>query len=167
MANCMYCNAEIPDGSTFCGACGKKQVKIYTQTFQRKNMSEDQFIDEINQWFAKYPKVANVKGKFQTHHSIGLLVNKYVLDSFTIEYELFTNPNENQYSIVKLSATNLVKTSTDTLLSKWQQKNPEAQVLSRTGGVNQRGSTGSLILGGIGAVNKTQLYLFYKFKKEI
>jgi len=166
MANCMYCSAEIPESSTFCPKCGKKQVKIYTQTFQRGKMTEDQFVDQINRWFAQYPHVANVKGKFLLHHAGGLMVNKYVLDAFAIEYEVFSGVNDNQYGVVKLSTTGLMKTTTDALLAKWQQNNPGAKVLSRDGGVNQRGDAGSLALGGIGAVNKTQLYVFFKFNRE-
>lgn len=166
MANCMYCKAEIPEGSTFCPQCGKKQVQIYTRTFRRENMSEDQFIEQINQWFAQYPKIANVKGRFLTNSKFGVMVNKYTLDAFAIEYELFKGDNENQYALVALSTTALIKTPTDTLLNKWKQSNPGAVVLSRDGGVHQCGQRGSLILGGIGAVNKTQLYVFFKFNRE-
>ncbi len=165
MANCMYCGIEIPEGSTFCPKCGKKQVKVYTQTFQRGKMTEDQFIDQINQWFAMYPHVAKVKGKFLLHNATGLMVNKYVLDAFAIEYELFSGTNDNQYAVVKLCTTGLAKTTTDALLYQWQQSNPGAKILTRDGGVNQRGQAGSLALGGIGAVNKTQLYVFFKFNR--
>ena len=63
MANCLYCKGEIGDDMQFCPLCGKKQVMVYTQTFQRGNMSEDEFIRKINEWFAAYPTVANVKGR--------------------------------------------------------------------------------------------------------
>lgn len=166
MAFCMYCGAQIQDGSQFCSACGKKQVKVYTQTFTRGNMSEDQFIQQINQWFATYPHVANVKGKFMLNHGFGFAVNKYVIDAFSIEYELFKGENENQYAVVMLQNTGIVKTTTDTLLARWKEANPGAVVISRDGGVNQRGSAGSLALGGFGATNKTQLYVFFKFKRD-
>ena len=161
----MYCSAELPQNSTFCPKCGKKQVKRYTQTFQRGKMSEDEFVNQINQWFAGNPKVANVKGKFLIRHAGGMMVNKYVLDAFAIEFEVFTGTNDNQYAVTNLSTTGLAKTTTDALLYKWQQNNPGAKVLTRDGGINQRGRTGSLALGGIGAVNKTQLYVFFKFNR--
>ena len=166
MAYCISCGAEIPQNSTFCPRCGTKQVRVYTQTFRRENMSEDDFINQINYWFAQYPHVANVKGKFLVRSGIGVMVNKYVLDAFAIEYELLSGTNKNQYGVVKLQTTGLVKTSTDTLLAQWRQANPNAVILARDGGVNQRGSTGSLLLGGVGAVNKTQLYLFFKFDRN-
>lgn len=166
MAFCMYCGAQIPDASPFCSQCGKKQVKVYTQTFTRGKMSEDDFIAQINQWFATYPNVANVKGKFMLNHSYGLAVNKYVLDAFAIEYELFKGNNENQYAVTKLQNVGMVKTTTDTLLSRWKEANPGAIVLSRDGGINQRGTTSSLALGGFGATNKTQLYVFFKYKRS-
>ena len=166
MAYCISCGAEIPQNSAFCPRCGTKQVRVYTQTFRRENMSEDDFINQINYWFAQYPHVANVKGKFLVRSGIGVMVNKYVLDAFAIEYELLSGTNENQYGVVKLQTTGLVKTSTDALLAQWRQANPNAVILARDGGVNQRGSSGSLLLGGVGAVNKTQLYVFFKFKRN-
>ena len=165
MAFCIYCGGEIPQDSAFCSKCGKKQVKVYQQTFRRENMSEDQFIDQINRWFAQYPHVANVKGKFLVHHSVGLMVNKYVLDALAIEYELLSGTNQNQYAVVSLESTGLVKTKTDALLARWREQNPDAVVVAREGGVNQRGSTGSLVLGGVGAMNKTQLYVLFKVKR--
>jgi hypothetical protein len=128
-------------------------------------MSEAQFIEAINQWFAKYPRVANVKGSFKLGNGLGLMVNKYTLDALSIEYELFNTENTNQYAVVALHNTNLIKTSTDQLLAKWKAANPQATVIARNGGTNQRGSTGSLVLGGIGAVNKTQLYVLFKFPR--
>ena len=166
MAFCMYCGAEITENSTFCSSCGKKQVTKYHQTFQRGNLSEEAFIDQINQWFAQYPQVANVKGQFLLKHGVGLMVNKYVLDAFAIEYEVFGGTNENQYGVTMLTTTGLVKTTTDELLAQWLAANPGAKIVSRNGGVNQRGQTGSLILGGIGAMNKTQLYVLFKFNRK-
>ena len=165
MAVCIYCGAQIPQDSIFCGKCGKKQVRVYQQTFRRDKMSEAQFIEKINRWFAQYPHVANVKGKFLVHHSVGLMVNKYVLDALAIEYELLSGTNQNQYGVIKLESTGLVKTRTDALLARWKQSNPNAVIVAREGGVNQRGTTGSLVLGGLGAVNKTQLYLLFKFPR--
>ena len=165
MANCMYCGIEIPEGSAFCPKCGKKQAKVYSQTFQRGKMTEEEFFNQINQWFAMYPHVANVKGEFLIHDKTGLFVNKYVVDAFAIQYELLSGTNENQYGVVKLSTVGLAKTTTDALLHQWQQANPGAKILSRRGGVNQRGQAGRLALGGIGAVNNTQLYVFFKFNR--
>ena len=158
----MYCNAEIADGSTFCSHCGKKQTNIYTQTFCREKMSEDQFVEKINEWFAQYPQVANVKGEFLTGDGYGLMVNKYVLNGLSIQYEVINGVNQYQYGVVNLSRFGVIKTSTETLLTEWKQKNPNAIVLKTSGGTHQRGGTTSLFLGGIGAANKTQLYVFFK-----
>lgn len=166
MAFCMHCGGQIEDKSTFCNHCGKKQVVTYTQTFRRGDMTEEQFIQSINQWFAQYPHVANVKGEFLTHHGVGLFVNKYVLDAFAIEYELLSGNNTKQYAVVNLDRAGLYNKSTDALLENWKQANPGAIILKRSGGVNQRGSTGSLLIGGLGAVNHTQLYLFFKFDRK-
>lgn len=166
MAFCVHCGTQLPDNSVFCTQCGKKQTPVYHQTFRRENLSEDQFIAKINWWFAQYPQVANVKGEFLTHNGIGVFVNKYVLDAFSIEYELLDGVNTNQYAVALLDQSALYEKTTDSLLNQWKAQNPGAVLLKRHGGTHQRGSTGSLLLGGIGAVNRTQLYVFYKFNRE-
>lgn len=166
MATCMYCSHPIPDGSTFCPDCGKKQVKVYQQTFRREKMSEDEFIARINQWFAAYPRVANVKGEFLLQHAEGMLVGKYRLDAFAIEYELLDSDNINQYGVVALEKFGFIRTDTDKLINEWRANNPGATILKQAGGTHLRGQSGSLALGGFGANNKTQSYLFFKFNRQ-
>lgn len=166
MAQCMYCQGEIAEGSSFCNHCGKKQVKVYTQTFRREGLSEDVFIQKINEWFQAYPQVANVKGKFLLSSHVGMFVNKYRMDALAIEYEVLNGHNTNQYAVVSLSKTGLIKLETDRVLAQWQQNNPGATVINTSGGVHQRGDSGSLIIGGFGAVNKTQLYVLFKYDRN-
>ena len=166
MAACMFCQAELPDGAAFCPACGKKQVTRYTQTFRRGNMKEEDFINQINAWFAQYPQVANVKGEFLLSHGVGMLVNKYVFDALSIEYEVLSGTNTNQYAVVQLSDFGFTRKETSDLLSTWKAANPGATVVRTAGGVNQRGSTGSLLIGGFGAKNKAQLYVLFKFNRH-
>ncbi len=166
MAKCMYCAAEITDDSVFCSSCGKKQVTVYKQVFHRGKMSEDDFIARINEWFASYPKVANVKAQFNLEEKIGLLVNKYILNDLAIEYELLKGNNENQYAVINLSNFALYKKSTDNVLEDWKKANPSAIIVSRSGGTHSRGDAGSLFLNGIGARNQTQLYLLFKFNRK-
>lgn len=166
MAFCMHCGAEIADGSKFCNSCGKKQTMRYNQTFRRENLSEEEFIERINAWFAQYSQVANVQAEMQLGHGVGMLVNKYVLNAVSIEYEVFKGENTNQYAMVQLSKFGLTRTDTDRLLEQWKQANPGATIVRTAGGVHQRGDTGSLMLGGVGASNKTQLYVLFKFDRK-
>lgn len=166
MKNCIYCGHEIPSDHKFCGKCGKEQVKKYTQTFRRINISESEFIEKINRWFASYPNVANVKGEFLLNHSFGMLVNKYTLDALSIEYELFKGENENQYAVVDLTKFGFTRTDSKDLLAQWQSVNPNATIVTYSGGHNARGSSGSLALGGFGATNNTQLYVLFKFNRK-
>lgn len=166
MAACLFCQAELPENAAFCPACGKKQVVRYTQTFRRGSMKEEDFIAQINAWFAQYPQVANVKGEFLLGHGVGLLVNKYTLDALSIEYEVFSGQNTNQYAVVQLSEFGFTHKETADLLAKWKAANPAATVIRTAGGVNQRGSTGSLMMGGLGAKNKAQLYVLFKFDRK-
>lgn len=166
MAQCMFCSTELTDGAVFCHACGKKQVKIYQQTFQRGNMNEETFIANVNQWFATYPRVANVKAQIHLRSAGGLMVNKYKLEAVSIEYELLNGNNINQYALVSLSKFGLTCTNTDTLVNQWRAQNPGATVIARNGGVHQRGQSGSLALGGFGASNNTQVYLLFKYNRQ-
>ncbi len=162
---CLHCGAALQKDSVFCSACGKKQVTRYQQTFYRGNMKEDELIDQINNWFAQYPQVANVKGKFMLQHKPGLLANKYVLEAFAIDYEVLNGQNKNRYGVVRLAKLGLARTDTDELLALWKQQNPNTTVINSQGGINQRGTEGSLALGGLGATNNTQLYVFFKFDR--
>ena len=167
MAFCIHCGFEIADGSAFCNACGKKQVLRYNQTFQRGDMSEDEFIDRINAWFAQYPNVANVKAEMLLGRGFGMMVNKYVLNALSIEYEVFKGENNNQYALVQLSKFGFTCTETDQLLAQWKAANPGATVVRTAGGVHQRGDAGSLAFNGFGASNKTQLYVFFKYDRKL
>lgn len=166
MAICIHCKAEIPDGSTFCLHCGKKQVHRYSQVFRRGEMSEDEFIYRINDWFARYPHVANVRGKFFLEHGFGILVNSYVMNALAIEYEVFSGPCDNQYGVAKLDDLDLVHCSPQELLAKWRQANPDVHIVDYRGGSHHRGHMLSFCLNGVGAMNKTQLYVLYKIKRS-
>lgn len=166
MAKCLYCNAEIPEGSAFCTACGKKQVEKYKKVFTKGSMTEDEMIDQINQWFANNPRVANVSASISLKSGFGLLTNKYILDTVSVEYELFKDNNLNQYAMLNLNKFGLVGTTTDKMLEDWKKKNPGAKVVARNGGRNARGQTGSLMLGGLGASNRTQLYIIFKYNRK-
>ncbi len=166
MAACMFCHAELPENATFCPACGKKQVVRYTQTFHRGNMNEEEFINQINAWFAQYSHVANVKGEFLLGQGLGLMVNKYTFDALSIEYEVFSGENTNQYAVIQLTDFGFTHKNTSDMLAQWKSANPGATVIRTAGGVHQRGSAGSLVLGGFGANNKAQLYVLFKFDRK-
>ena len=107
--NCIKCGREIGDKDSFCPGCGAKQVVTYKEVFVRNGISEKDFIANINKWFQWHPKAANITCKFGMDTAIGLLANKYELNQFVIEYELFEKDNENQYGLVKEENTALIK----------------------------------------------------------
>ncbi len=163
---CKKCGKEINEGSAFCPLCGAKQVDIYTKVFKRGGMSENDFINSINTWFQQNPKVANVKGKFDTDTSIGLLANKYQLNSFTVEYELFNNDNLNQYALVKEECYNVVSKKTKDYVEDWKKSHPNFKVVNWQGGTHSRGQTGAFLIGGFGAANRLNVYILYKFARK-
>ena len=163
---CKNCGKEINEASAFCPLCGAKQVDIYTKVFTRNGLSEDEFIKNINKWFQLNPKIANVKCKFETDTSIGLLANKYQLNTFTVEYELFEKNNINQYALTKEECYNVVSKKTKDFVEEWKQSHPNVKVVNWQGGTHSRGQTGTFLIGGFGAANRLNVYLFYKFARK-
>ncbi len=163
---CIHCGKSIEADASFCSCCGKKQVKQYRQSFWRDGANEDDFIEKLNEWFASYPAVSNVKCTFELRSGIGIMVNKSVLEAVHIEYELLNGINLYQYAIVQLSHFGLYKKRSSSILEDWKANNPGAIVIATDGATHQRGQTSSLMLGGIGATNKTQLYVMFKFNRH-
>lgn len=164
--NCKKCGKEINDGSAFCPLCGAKQVEIYTKVFTRNGLSENDFINNINKWFQLNPKIANVKCKFDADTSIGLLANKYQLNTFTVDYELFQNNNLNQYALTKEECYNIVSKKTKDYVEDWKKSHPNATVVNWLGGTHSRGKTGSFLIGGFGAANRLNVYICFKFPRN-
>ena len=163
---CKNCGKELKDGDTFCSGCGTKQVEIYKEVFVRKGISEKDFIDNINKWFQLHPKAANIKCTFGMDTAIGLLANKYQLNQFVIEYELFEKDNENQYALVKEESIALVKKNIREYVGEWQAKHPNTKIVKWEGGTHSRGQTASHLLGGFGARNRLGVYIFFKFPRK-
>lgn len=163
---CYKCGTSLPEGCVFCPECGTKQVKVYTQIFNRENEKEDLFIDSINTWLMNNPNLFNAQCDFKTRSGYGMLVNRYFLDAVAIRYELSEKTNENQYALLSLEHFGLIKKSTDQLLEEWIKVNPNTTIVNKIGGVHTRGNAGSNLVNDIGSSNKTQLYLFMKFNRN-
>ena len=134
--------------------------------FERGGLSEKDFIDHINCWFQGHPKAANIHGRFEMDSSIGLLANKYSLNKFTIEYELFSGDNNYQYALVKEDVTNLSHHKTRDFVEQWKAQRPQVKVINWEGGTHSRGHTSSFLLGGLGAANRMNVYILFKFLRK-
>lgn len=163
---CKQCGKEINNGDAFCSGCGAKQTNTYKEVFVRNGLPEADFIANINKWFQWHPNVANVKCNFGIDSSLGLMANKYVLNQFVIEYELYENQNTMQYGLVKEENTALMKKDIKGFIGDWQASRPNVKIVNWQGGTHQRGQVGSLVLGGIGAVNRMNAYIFFKFPRS-
>lgn len=164
--NCIKCGKEIAENSTFCSVCGAKQVKIYKEIFERGNLSEQEFINNINKWFQWHPKAKNIKVHFETGSAFGLFVNQTRLNELVIEYELGEDENPYQYGLVREAQVGLLPKNIKQYMVSWQQKHPQSEVLNWAGGTNARGRTSSMILGGIGAVNKMTVFILIRFRRN-
>jgi len=163
---CKSCGKEIGNDSKFCPLCGAKQVTVYRQDFVRNGLSEESFIESINQWLRENPKAANIKATIEIDTGFGLLANKYQLNRFTVNYELFRNENTNQYALVKEESLGLINKSAKEFVEEWKQSHPDWKVVTWRGGTHARGSSASLLLNGIGARNRTEAYILYKFPRK-
>ena len=163
---CVFCGKEIDSKNRFCSYCGKNQVKTYTQVFRRETVNTKEFINTINKWLADNPRIANVKCKMETNTGYGAIVNHYNLEEVKFEFELFNSINQNQYALTELSSLNLYTKSTDALIAEWKKVNPEAKVINTAGGTHSRSKNGSFTPNGVGATNKTQLFVFFKFDRN-
>jgi len=160
---CSQCGREIGENDTFCPGCGKKQVTTYKEVFVRNGLSEQDFIANINKWFQWHPKAANIRCHFGLDTAIGLMANKYQLNQFVIEYELFEKNNTMQYGLVKEENTALMKKDAKEYLGAWQRSHPNVKIVNWQGGTHSRGQAGSHLIGGLGAANRLNLYIFFKF----
>jgi hypothetical protein len=163
---CKKCGKELNENDIFCSGCGAKQVNIYKEVFVRNGISEKDFIANINKWFQWHPKAANITCKFTMDTAIGLLANKYTLNQFVIEYELFEHDNENQYALVKEEAIALVAKKTREFVDEWKQSHPNVKVVDWEGGTHARGYTVSHLMGGFGARNRLNIYILFKFPRN-
>lgn len=163
---CIYCGNEITPGSEYCSHCGKKQVKTYTKIFNRQNMSNEEFINMINTWLASNDRVANVECEMMTNTGYGFLVNKYFLDSVALKFEVFKNPNKNQYALTSISKFGFRRTSTTDIINEWKLHNPTAKIIKTAGGTTMRGDQGVELINGVGARNNAQLFVLFKIPRE-
>lgn len=166
MAACIYCGAQISDTAVFCEKCGRKQVKVYSVTFTRRSIPEEQFLNDINRWFAENPYAVNLKCKFHTDSCLGAFVNKVVLNSFSVEYEKSREKNPNQYAITQVKSLDLYARKPVEIFNEWKKAHPNTILLDQHTMHNMRGHCTSLAFGGIGATNLTQMYLLYSFPRE-
>ena len=164
--NCKKCGRELTQNDTFCPGCGEKQVTTYKEVFVRNGISEQDFINNINRWFQLHPKAANITCKFGMDTAIGLLANKYELNQFVIEYELFEHNNENQYGLVKEETIALMKKSSKEFMGEWKQSHPNVKVVNWEGGTHSRGHLVSHMIGGFGARNRMNVYILFKFPRS-
>ena len=163
---CKKCGKEIGNNDAFCPGCGTKQAPTYKEVFVRNGIPEQDFIANINKWFQWHPKAANITCRFVLDTAICLLANKYDLNTFEIEYELFKNDNENQYGLVKEETVALVASKTRDFVEGWKQSHPNVKVVDWSGGIHSRGSTASHLMGGFGARNRMNVYILFKFPRN-
>ena len=166
MKYCTKCGNELNDNDTVCSKCNTEQSNRHIEVFKRNGLSEKDFIDNINRWFEHHPNVAKVTCTFDANTTIGLATNHYVLNEFTIEYELFKNRNTNQYALVKEEKFGMVQKSVKDFVGQWKEEHPNATVVNYKGSTHTRGHVGSFLLKGLGGVNRTEAYILYRYKRD-
>ena len=144
-----------------CPAAPLAPAQGLTMVFDQKSygMSEDKLIDAVNQWLAASPQLGNVSCEVVIDSRLGISVNKYSLRSVTFRYDILQGANTHQYALVPLQNFGIFLKHSTALLAKWKSANPNATVIYKAGGSNQRWS------GNGGVMSRSQLYIFFKFPR--
>ncbi len=133
-------------------------------TFYVNNMDQQQFINYVNNWFYSNIKVSKLFTSTRT--KFGLLTNKSDLSDLTVIYDQGSSYN-NLYGLDYNEKFALMKISMASMVENWKQVNPHLQAVTYTYSYHGRGQSGSLWLNGIGARNRSQLWLIYKVPQNI
>ena len=162
---CIRCGREIRDIDRFCSKCGAKQTFEGTRLFHRNRKSEEEFINEINQWIESDRRIAILKCAFRFETDIGLFANKSILNIVGIEYEIMGSENSCGYRLVKEEKYALIRNNMDSFIKKWRQNNPGRVVVAWNAAQHSRGSSSSVFFGGIGACNRLNAFILYKYDR--
>lgn len=167
---CIYCGAEIQVGSTYCSKCGKKQTTMYYKCFDSNTYDHDTLIPVVNNWLSQNPMAANISCKMHIRTGLGLLANKYVLESIELTYELLNAPNIYQYALEEVENFTFFSgfgiDSASELLMEWHNQNPDKIIVDQCGGSHSRGHAGLNMIFDIGNRKKIQVFVFFKEKRK-
>ncbi len=130
-------------------------------TFYVNNMDRQQFINYVNNWFFNNRNIRVSKLFTSTKTKLGILVGKSALSDLTVIYDQSSSYN-NLYGLDYNERFALMKISMESMVEKWKEANPHLQAVSYTYSYHGRGQAESLWLNGIGARNRSQLWLIYK-----
>ena len=139
-----------------------------TAVFYRHDFrNEEELIYAINMWLASNPTFGNIMCDLDMSTKLfWLFVNRYRLDSVTFRYDVLPGENKYQYGLVELQHFGLYRKDSKKMLAEWQAFYPDAIVLQKGGGSHSYGSRSQLAFGGIGATNRVQLYVFFKYPRN-
>ncbi len=100
-----------------------------TWTFHRANMSEKTFLNLINQWIANEQGIVVLK--IETDGYRGATLNnlsRFCLSSVTLSYT-YSSSNCYKYGVdILYQSSSIRHISKNTLITKWNNKNPESEV---------------------------------------
>ena len=165
---CANCKTPVGESDRFCKSCGTTMVQRKKKTFSSGYGGDNEFAAKINQWLWENRQIGNISCKFYYDNSFGFFVNKYHLNNVVLEYEEMQSDNENVYAIDIVSSTRIIVSGdTDEMLGKWKIQHPDAVVINVSGGTHTRGDPlGAAIGFGLNNVSRSQLYIFYKMKRN-
>ncbi len=131
------------------------------KTFYANGRDQVQFFAEINGWFAANRNIIVNDLYIKCKSRFGLLVNKSSLSEITLIYSENGNVS-NLYGIDYNESFSLMKVNLNKMKSKWIANNPHLQYICSNYMHNARGQAGSLMLNGIGANNRNQIWIIYR-----
>lgn len=148
LTNCPKCGTAFGNGE-FCPKCGTAKMVKKVYTFPIKgSMTAQKFEKMANEWLAENPYIYNCKLTINKRASLlsPLVTYKFFVKSASIEYLVAEKPQPQQYGVAFIYKFRLfgpIGYSEEKHVEEWKANNPDAKVISNTGGRIQHFGTRS------------------------
>ena len=124
--------------------------------------SEEKIMYEINRWLHMNSYFGNMVCEIDVDCALGFFVNRFRLKELLLKYDVLSEINPYIYHFVRLDECDLFRVEPKELLEKWKACNPGAVIIKAQSTTNMRGGSLSVLVGGLGAVNRAQVFIFFK-----
>ncbi len=162
LEKCPKCGRSF-SGSQFCPDCGTNARATYTYRFPiDKRITGTKFETAMNEWFAQNPNIEDCKVSLDLHNSLfsPFVYRKFFVKEAIIEFTLSEKPQSKRFGMAflyKFRPFGPIGYSEAKQVRKWNENNPDCEVISSQGGRIQHFDSD----GGIYA----QYYNYVLFKK--
>ena len=132
-------------------------------TFYRRDMTEDNFIQQINGWFEANLHLRLSHCSFELGLGEGPFARRSYLNKVRIVYTWEPGIPARVYGLAALSRMGMPEQDSRAMVAQWEARYPWVEVLHTRGSIHQRGAMRSY---GLGANDRTQVYLLYTYRMD-